>query len=254
VGQELIFGFILLEGGFPVDHINHAAHHFTHYGGQTYLAGLLRWCSMRVFERNNKRIKGLVRGTRRPLTELANNLQMDIATRFTCYEDQSELHGDRPPRSILFSSTTHSWSRRERLRLSMMGVTSTTQNVMCFNAARILGVHFRANEWGQQTCGSVLTTIYLGRSRYCVVKRFLRTQNKSFAIVDWLSTPHYPYHPIRIVARVRELSPDEQLRHPPIISIDRVEPCQVAVLPDEDGLHYWMMRGSGTDRVGVRPF
>ena len=118
---------------------------------------------MRVFERNNKRIKGLVRGTRRPLAELANNIQMDIATRFTCYEDQSELLDDRPPRSILFSATTHSWSRRERLRLSMMGVTSTTDNIMCFNTARILGVHFRANEWGQETCGSVLTTIYLGR-------------------------------------------------------------------------------------------
>ena len=250
LGQELLRGFVLLEGSFPVGHINQASHHFSHYGGQTDLAGLLRWLSMRCFERNNKRIKGLVRGTRRPLAELANNIQMDIATRFTSYEDQSEL-GNRPPRSKLFSSTTHSWSRRETLHLSIMGITSV-RDIVCFNAARILGVHFRANEWGHQTCGSVLTTIYLGRSRYCVVKRFFQIQHQSFAIVDWLSTPHYPYHPIRIVARVRELSPAEQSTHRAMISVDRIEPCQVAVMPDEDGVHYWMLRDSGTDRVNVR--
>ena len=53
----------LLEGSFPVDHLNPALKHVIHYGPQTGDAGVLDWVSMFVFERNNKRVKDMVKHT-----------------------------------------------------------------------------------------------------------------------------------------------------------------------------------------------
>ena len=42
----------------------------------------------------------------------------------------------------------------------------------------------------------------------------------------------------------------EQRTHQSVISVDMIEPCQVAVLPDSDGTHFYMLRDKGTDRDG----
>ena len=157
-----------------------------------------------------------------------------------------------PPSSVLFTRRRHSvvvLSRREKLDLGFLGITST-QSVRTFDTARIHGVHFKVNEWGRRTCGSVVTTIYGGKSRYCIVKRFLRVQHKSFVSVIWLSPPEYPYNPVRIVVRVHLQR--VQSAHRCIIPVDRIEPCSVGVIPDVDGVHYWMLRTKGSDRVHVR--
>ena len=39
--------------------------------------------------------------------------------------------------------------------------------------------HLKAGEWGGGPCGSVITTIYNGRSRYCVVDKFIQVQNNN---------------------------------------------------------------------------
>ena len=53
----------------------------------TLRIGVLRWLSMHSFERHNKKIKGLVRSTKDPLCSLANNIQLDIATRYLDAEE-----------------------------------------------------------------------------------------------------------------------------------------------------------------------
>ena len=60
-GLMLVRGLVLLEGSFPVDHLNPASHHLVHHAWQTAESGLLSWVAMWCFERNNKRIKTLVR-------------------------------------------------------------------------------------------------------------------------------------------------------------------------------------------------
>ena len=98
LSEELIRGLVMLEGSFPVAHLNPALHHLVHYGLQTERFGLLDWFAMFAFERNNKRMKAMVRHNHHVLSSLAINIQMDIATRFLSYseEDGAALTRDRP--------------------------------------------------------------------------------------------------------------------------------------------------------------
>ena len=252
LGQELIRGLVMLEGSFPVGHLNPALHHLVHYGLQTERFGLLDWVAMFAFERNNKRVKGMVRNNHHVMSSLANNIQMDIATRFLSYTDKDGAGiGERPPAYVLSSrgERRHTLTKRERYDLGKLGVQNLKQ-ARSFTTAHILGVHFKTGEWGKKRCGSVLTTIYGGRSRYCVVEKFLRVAGKCFARVRWLSVPEYPFAPCRLVVRVRVLAPEERPSvHRIIIPIENIDPCSVYVLPDEDGVHYYVMREKGVDRV-----
>lgn len=247
-GQQLIRGLILLEGSFPVAHINPGLHHMVHYAAQTVVLGLLRWLGMQAFERNNKRVKSLVRNTNQPLATLAHNLLLDIATRFISLSERPDSEfSERPPLCILLSRRPglHTVTRRERFFLSVYGITSFAC-VRVWMAARIVNVHFRAGEWGSHRCGSVIVMMYGGRSRYCVVQKFLRVQRRSFAQVMWLSKPKYPYAPNRLVVRVRVLPPNVGRC---IVAVEDIVPCRVGVIPDDDGVHYFMLREKGVDRV-----
>lgn len=255
MGEELIRGLVLLEGSFPVAHLNPAMHHLVHYAFQTARMGVSRWFAMYAFERNNKRVKGLVRNTSQPLASLANSLQMDIATRLISFTEQPDSEfEERTPTCVLYlrNGLWTILSVREKFDLGMLGVTSFV-SVRAFKIARILGVHFRSGEWGRRRCGSVVTTLHGGQSRYCVVDKFLCVQGKSFARVVWLSKPKYPYSPNRLVVRVRMLSRRQQLTHSCVIPVDKVEPCSVTVLPDIDDVHFFMLRDKGYDRTTTRP-
>lgn len=255
--EQLIRGLVLLEGSFPIDHLNPALHHLTHYPMIVFRFGVLLWFSMFSFERNNKRLKKLVRNMQRPEASLAKNVELDIATRFLSCAQKDKCEGflqTRPPFCVLKPLNQENLyipSRAERFELGMLGITSLAY-VLTFPIAWILGVHFRAGEWGGRRCGSVITCIHDGRSRYCVVKSFLRVQGKSFARVEWLSVPTYPYAPNKLVVRVSMLTDAEQEAHVPVIPIEIIEPTSVAVIRDRDGIHYFMMREKGTDRTGVR--
>ena len=69
-------------------------------------------------------------------------------------------------------------STRESVDLGTLGITNM-KNARSFKVIHILGVHFRAGEWKRKSCGSVITTIYNGRSRYCVVDKFIKVQNNN---------------------------------------------------------------------------
>ena len=44
------------------------------------------------------------------------------------------------------------------------------------------------------------------------------------------------------------MSENEQRLHPNVMPADRIQPTTVSVMPDNDGIHFWMMRGKGIDR------
>ena len=54
------------------------------------------------------------------------------------------------------------------------------------------------------------------------------------------------------MVKVRLMAPAEQRLHRGVIPVDKIDPCTVAVLPDNDGIHFYMMRDKGTDRVQWR--
>ena len=76
LGHQLIYGLTLLEGSYPIDHLNPALHHIVHYGHQTANVGILLWVALNTFERSNRRMKNLVRNNQAPEASLANNIQV----------------------------------------------------------------------------------------------------------------------------------------------------------------------------------
>ena len=249
LGRQLLKGLLLLEGSFPVTHLNPIMHHLVHYAAETARVGSAAWTSMNSFERNNKRMKGMVRSNRFPEASLANDTQVDIAARATSLDEVLRKNAQPPP---LFKfclkplPTMYFLSKRQKYCLSMLGVQGGLTSVRSYMVARIKGMHFSCGEWGQRTCGSVFTTVYRGRSRYGILDRFLFVRGKEYAAVTWLSPPVYPYHPITVVVRVshQEYQPLNRC----VIPCDRIEPCGICVMPDEDGVHYYMMRDRGFDR------
>ena len=249
MGLGVIKGLVLLEGSFPVDHLNPALKHLVHYGSQTDNKGLLDWFSMFVFERNNKRVKGMVQHTAVPLSSLANNVELDIRMR-------KDLLSEKTSSDFQCASTESLTARirsyvlpgREKDDLRMLGVTSF-RDFKAYNIAKVLGVHFRAGQWGSRRCNSVITTIHGGVSRYCIVNMFFMVQDKAYAAVTWLSTPVYPCPPFKIVVKVRLMTPAQQLLCRSVIPVDRIQPCTVSVLPASDGIYFYMMRDKGIDRT-----
>ena len=234
-----------MEGSLPIDHLNPALKHLIHYGPQTEDVGLLDWFSMFAFERKNKHVKGLVRHGVHPLSSLTNHVELDILSRLDSLS--SEKGVKRETCSLSVRMFCYDLSDREKSDMQFLGVTSF-RGYKVFQVAKILGVHFRCGEWGHQRCGSVITTIYRGVSRYCIVKAFVQVQGKMYATVTWLSCPIYPHLPFKIVVKVRMMTPAQQHVHRSVISVDKIDPCTVGVIPHEDGVHFYMLRDKGTDR------
>ena len=252
LGRQLLEGLVLLEGSFAVSHLNPALHSLVHYAAETARVGCLELVSMDAFERNNKRMKGMVRSNANPEASLLNETQVDIAARVTSLDE--DLAAAQPPPLITLSSKMRGGlyipTKRQRYCMSLLGVQGCVRT-QGYKVARIRGIHFSCGEWGQRTCGSVFTTVYQGRSRYGILDRFIQFRGVAYAAVTWLSEPEYPYSPITLVVRVRMIPAEAQPLNRCVIPCDRIEPCGVNVMPDEDGVHYYMMRTRGFDRPVV---
>ena len=142
--------------------------------------------------------------------------------------------------------------QRERLDLEVRGLRSDACRE--YRIAYVLGVHFKAGEWGRSRCGSVITTMYGGRSRYAIVDSFINADGKDFAVVSWCSRPHYPYAPIPLVSRVTLLNPERQVLMPRLLPLNRIDPTRVIVEPDDNGRDFYMMRVLGWDRLAGTEF
>ena len=248
-GVQLLEGLIMLEGSFPVSHLNPALHHLVHYAVETARVGSIGWISMNAFERNNKRMKTQVRSNAHPEASLAHTSGVDIAARTSSLN--SDLVDTQPPPLISFTvritGGLYIPTRRQRYCMSLLGVQAFDR-IQGFHVAWIKGIHFKCGEWGRRTCGSVFTTVYRGQSVYGVLDRFMLVHGVHYAVVTWLSQPFYPYAPITLVVRVRMIPAVDQPLNRCVIRCDRIEPCGVNVMPDEDGVHYYMMRTRGYDR------
>ena len=244
--RDVIRGLVLLEGSLPVDHLNPALKHIVHYGPQTDTRGILDWFAMWAFERNNKRVKTMVNNTVQPLSSIANHVELDIKTRMKTLTKKVLDRDAEIALSVRIRGCV--LSDKQRAAMEFLGATSF-RDVKFFKVDIILGVHFRCGEWGSRRCGSVITTMYAGVSRYCILDSFVMVQDKTYACVTWLSRPIYPCPPFKIVVKVRLLTPLEGDVHRCVIPADKIDPTKVSVLPASDGIHYFMLREKGIDRT-----
>ena len=126
-------------------------------------------------------------------------------------------------------------------------------SINTFVVASILGVHFRAGQWGgHPTCSSVFTCVMNGRSVYGYVNRFLTVDGDNcpgYASVCWFGPPRYPLGDNRLEVVVsrdgRQLEREIQSC---IIRITQIDPSYIVVEPVVGG-DLRMMRQSGYDRV-----
>ena len=153
--------------------------------------------------------------------------------------------------NVSHTQCAHRLTQAEKIDLFTHGLRAPTL-VETSRTASVLGVRFNAGEWAPQQlngtyrCGSVITTMFRGRSRYCLVRKFIRVVNKDFACVTWFSKPVYPYAPNLLVVKVRLLMRLDPLL-PSVLPLDVIDPTPVIVDPDDDG--FYMMRLKGYDRV-----
>ncbi len=177
MSRDVRRALVLLEGSFPVDHLNPSLKHRVHYGPQTGSRGILDWFAMWSFERNNKRVKSMVKHTAQPLSSLANHVELDIRTRMDTLIKLSLQQGPEIQLTVRVRGCV--LGDRETEDMQILGVTSF-RDLKFFKVYKLLGVHFRSGEWGCRRCGSVITTIYRGISRYCIVDTFLMVQDKAY--------------------------------------------------------------------------
>lgn len=251
---DLIVGLCLLEGCLPVSHLKPALHHLVHFAQYTLTHGCLRSLWMMFFERYNKHIKNLVRDASHPEAHLANSVSADVAARFMSgvVEDDYDISKDLHHRCVL-SSRDPRWrpSREVIADLRMLGCAVDRSVVEGFKIAHILGIHFRAGEWGSfPRCGSVFTCKLDGDSYYGCVDMFLRIDDNAspgFAVVRWFSKPVYP-HNVPLVVHVHVDGSEVEMVYGNVIRITQIDPSRVMVEKSEtDGEGMFVMRDSGYD-------
>ena len=125
----------------------------------------------------------------------------------------------------------------------------------CHGTAKIGGHRFTAGEPLRRfrRCGSVVTVVVGGRSRYGMVKRFVRVfclclRTYDFAIVSWLPPPVYPDgDPLTVRIDVTHMDVNN-IRTLNVVSLNDIQPARVAVdLLDRPYLY--MMRMEGVDTL-----
>ena len=175
--RQVILGLVLLTGALPIGHINPGGHHFVHVGKFTHTHALLSLLWMMGFERFNLFLKNLIRSGKNADIHLANSVSIDIgASYMQLFKLGIKYEIKRAPQHtcLLKQKMKHTrFSHQEIADLRMCGCPlRDALFIDAYSTAYILGVHFRAGQWGRHpTCSSVFTCVMNGRSVYGYVNR-----------------------------------------------------------------------------------
>lgn len=254
---DLIMGLVLLAGCFPITQLNPALHHFAHYVEFSFTHGLLVLFWMMGFERNNKHMKAMVKNPNHPDVSMAIATTRDVAARYIGLQsgasDSSSLRiPQRPHECVLWGRRQQYFpTEKEMGDFALRGVQADMMGFAKYDIAYVLGVHFKAGEWGQYPrCGSVITCVLQGRSWYARVNRFLSVEGDrgfGYASVTWFSRPVYPLRTPMVVKVTEDVGSRVDHRFGCIIGLDQIDPSRVMIEPKPDHSCFYMMRDSGYD-------
>ena len=277
IHNDLVRSLCLFEGCIPTDYLNPALHHFVHYGQYTMSHGPLYQYWMMIFERCvkllpfvfllcqhhvphvcrfNKHIKNLCRHNDSPEENLSNTVRHDVSARFVTLLE-SEAHYDVTKdvhhRCILSGrrGSRFELTPNNLADLRMMSPCADRFSIMPFLICHVMGIHFRAGEWGKQSCGSVITTVVDGQSLYAAVLGFVKVSgdpSSGYAVVNWFSKPEYPFK-VPLVVKVTEDGSDLEDVLGTVIRIDTIDPSRIMIGTDTVEGVFYMMRDSGYDTI-----
>ena len=100
-------------------------------------------------------------------------------------------------------------------------------------------------------CGSVIVSVIDGQSYYGRVVKFFKSacnkQSGSFAYVDWLGKPDYPFDNTPLIVRVRDNA--SVCPSPNVISILDIDPTKIIFERDEREGCFYMLRLKGLNTI-----
>ena len=100
-------------------------------------------------------------------------------------------------------------------------------------------------------CESVIVSVIDGQSCYGRVIKFFKSvcnkQSGSFAYVDWLGKPDYPFDNTPLIVRVRDNA--SVCPSPNVISILDIDPTKIIFGRDEGERCFYMLRLKGLDTI-----
>ena len=193
-----------------------------------------------------------------PEAQLARSATQDAATHFENLLRRGKYDITMDPHHLCIVSVPKlSWTLTgtELSDLHALGVSADCFSVHFYAVAHIMGVHFRAGEWGQYPrCGSVITCVMdvgdnVYQSFYGRVRKFLVVDgddSPGYASVHWFSRPTYP-DDTPLVVRVGEDGSFVDKTFGSIVSICDIDPSRVMVEYDSHPDTYYVMRDSGYD-------
>ena len=203
-------------------------------------------------------MKNLVHDRAHPGANFANSVSKDISAHFLDFSmdrDAYDLAAHPLHNCVLSVKVKGDPTADELADLRMLGCAVDCFSCLFFAVAHILGIHFRAGEWGKRPrCGSVITCV-LGppdqrRSVYGRFDRFLTVAGDScpgYASVTWFSEPEYPSG-TPLVVSVRDNGDGLDAELGCIVRITDIDPSRVMVECTSTDVYY-MMRDSGIDTV-----
>lgn len=127
--------------------------------------------------------------------------------------------------------------------------------IITFSKCKVCGVSFTAGQYigggRQRTCGSVVTCVVDGNSRYGVVQRFFKhicVHNSGlFAYIHWFNKPDYPFEGTPLVVRIQDSSPPVCDSPQQVVSIFDIDPSRVIIERSDTEHSYYMCRIEGLD-------
>lgn len=211
---------------------------------------------MNYLRRYNKHVKNLVRDPSHPEAHFAHSVSQNIAAHYMNLAESTDVYdmAKEPLHNCVLSVGSPGTPTEEELAdLRFLGCQLDCFSCTFYAVAHIMGIHFRANEWGKTPrCGSVFTCVLGGRSLYGRVDRFLSVEGDicpGYASVTWFSEPEYPLR-TPLVVKVRDNGRDIDGEVGRMVRITDIDPSRVMVEFTDTG-DYYMMRDSGYDTCDI---
>ena len=129
--------------------------------------------------------------------------------------------------------------------------------LITYTKSNICGVEFRAGQNiagnANKTCGSIVTCVVDGQSRYGIVIHFFKhicvRNDNLYAYIEWLNSTDYPFEGTPLIVRIRDDSAPVGGSPRQIISIFDIDPSRVIVERSDNEECYYMCRIEGIDTI-----
>ena len=142
-------------------------------------------------------------------------------------------------------------------RCNCCSINFIATGIITYSKCSICGVSFTAGQsidgGRYRTCGSVVTCVIRGQSRYgrvlCFFKSICVRSVGMYAYIHWFNKTDYPFEGTPLVVRIRDNSPPCGDSPRQVVSIFDIDPSRVIIERSNVESSYYMYRIEGLDTI-----